>query len=75
MSDFVCLECGKEMEYDWAPCPHCGWKAPEPWETTEEIPERKITLDKPNPWVKGTVWALLLATLIGFFSFFHEIFR
>jgi hypothetical protein len=38
MDELVCLKCGKEMPYDWAPCLNCGWKAPESWEESEEEP-------------------------------------
>lgn len=69
MNDLVCLECGKEMEYDWAPCSHCGWKAPETWEEpTEGTPPGRAILSKPNNWMKWTVW-LLLALGLGFFFF------
>jgi hypothetical protein len=63
MSGLVCLNCGKEMEYDWAPCPHCGWKPPEPWEEEEENTPSHPVLQKPNPWVKWTTWILLVLGL------------
>ncbi len=72
MSEYVCLQCGKELEYDWAPCPNCGWKPPEPWEITqedEEFYEEKITLDKPRPWVQITTWLLLALGLLGLILF------
>ncbi|HVZ80018.1 MAG TPA: hypothetical protein VHE12_04365 [bacterium] len=67
MSDTVCLQCGKEVEYDWAPCPHCGWKAPEPWEEPEEEQPSRTVLQKPNRWMKWTVWILLILGLVLFF--------
>ena len=68
MSELVCLKCGKEMEYDWAPCPHCGWKVPEPWEEAEAEPlTTKPLLAKPNPWIQWTTWCLLVAALVTLF--------
>lgn len=72
MDELVCLQCGKELEYDWAPCPHCAWKPPEAWEMDpedEEISGRKIALDKPRPWVQRTSWLLLALTLLGLIVF------
>ncbi len=67
MSELVCLQCGKEMEYDWAPCPHCGWKVPGPWDTSEE--EEPLTsrplMTKSRPWIEWTAWVLLIAALIS----------
>jgi len=69
MSGLVCLKCGKEMEYDWAPCPNCGWKVPEPWEEADEEGEGSpagshgAILSKPRKWISRTVWGLLLAGL------------
>lgn len=74
MSELVCLQCGKEMEYDWAPCPHCGWKAPGPWEeSAEEEPiAGKPLLTKPHSWIQWTAWFLLAVALAGLlFWFFH----
>jgi len=74
MSDLVCLQCGKDMEYDWAPCPHCGWKVPGPW---EESAEQYPTADKPlmsksSPWIQWTALVLLALALIGLFIWlFH----
>ena len=70
MSGGVCLNCGREMEYDWAPCPHCGWKAPEPWEEPQgeegDGPTSDGTLlSKNRPWIRGTIWVLLAAGLAG----------
>lgn len=63
MSESVCLQCGKEMEYDWAPCPECGWKAPENWETPEE--ESEVASPRVMPsfryWTKITAWVVLAA--------------
>ena len=67
MSDLVCLNCGKEMEYDWAPCPHCGWKPPQSWEEAPEEegpPSRDALLSKTRPWIQGTAWILLAAALV-----------
>lgn len=70
MSGLVCLNCGREMEYDWAPCPNCGWKPPEPWEEDEreggENPASNgALLSKTRPWIQWTVWLLLAAGLAG----------
>ncbi len=70
MSESVCLQCGKDLEYDWAPCPECGWKAPETWETPEE--EEAVSqglLSKPRPWIKFTTWIVLIAALGGLILF------
>jgi hypothetical protein len=78
MSELVCLNCGREMEYDWAPCPNCGWKPPEPWEATQEEEEENpvsngTLLSKTNPWIQGTVWLLLAASLVGLLAWlFHS---
>jgi len=60
------------MEYDWAPCPHCGWKVPATWENSEtednENLVSKTFLAKPHPWVQITVWTLLIITLISLIS-------
>jgi len=57
------------MPYDWAPCPNCGWKAPEPWEPEADLdPEIKASpaiLSKPRSWISITVWVLLGALLLG----------
>ncbi len=78
MAEGVCLECGAEMTYDWAPCPHCGWKAPEPWETEEDsTPSLEASpgiLLKPQSWIALTVWILLGLLLMGlvFFLWRHS---
>lgn len=70
MDELVCLQCGKEMEYDWAPCPHCGWKAPGPWDASaEELEEgtpasRHAVLAKPKSWIRWTVLGLLMSGLL-----------
>lgn len=46
MGESVCLNCGREMEQDWAPCPHCDWKAPETWEESQEEPEEGTTASR-----------------------------
>jgi hypothetical protein len=76
MSELVCLECGKEMEYDWAPCPHCGWKAPGPWEEPdgeygEAAPAPRALLAKPRSWIRTTAWVLLAAGLAAALWFFR----
>jgi hypothetical protein len=68
MPEGVCLECGAEMPYDWAPCPQCGWKALEAWEVEGEPGEKKPApgfLSSPRPWIGWTVWLLLGLCLIG----------
>jgi len=78
MSEFVCLECGAEMEYDWAPCPKCGWKPPENWEAEGDEVEsldsdvRPGVMSKPRGWITWTAWLMvglvalwLIATLKG----------
>lgn len=69
MGEGVCLECGSEMPYDWAPCPKCGWKAPDSWETEEEFVEETNPtpgfLSSPRSWISLTVWVLLGIFLIG----------
>jgi hypothetical protein len=79
MSELVCLNCGREMEYDWAPCPNCGWKSPEPWdeakgEDEEFRPNPKAGfLSKPRHWIQGTVWILFAAGLVGLLAWlFHS---
>jgi hypothetical protein len=71
MDEMVCLQCGKELEQDWAPCPHCGWKAPESWEEAEEESPAtpKALLAKPRKWISLTAWVLLAAALAGFLIF------
>lgn len=65
MSELVCLQCGKELEYDWAPCPHCGWEVPNSWEEPDEeykVSSRAI-LAKPRTWIRATTWTILAAAL------------
>ena len=71
MSESVCLQCGKEMPYDWAACPECGWKAPESWETPEEEEPsaRPIVLSKFRSWTKTTAWIILAVFLAGFLMY------
>ncbi len=70
MSDLVCLKCGSEIPYDWAPCPECGWKAPSEWEESSEEPEegspasRHAVLSSPKKWIKRTAWFLITIGLI-----------
>jgi hypothetical protein len=65
MSEVVCLECGAEMEYDWAPCPKCGWKPPENWEAEGDEVEsldaetRPGMMAKPRGWITWTAWVLV----------------
>lgn len=74
MSELVCLNCGKEMEYDWAPCSHCGWKPPEPWEEPEEEDSapQKMLLAKPRPWIQWTAWLLLGSALLALLRWFFR---
>ena len=70
MSEMTCLNCGREMQYDWAPCPNCGWKPPEAWENSAEEEENEgrphpTLLSKKRPWVQWTVWLLVAAALVG----------
>jgi hypothetical protein len=66
----VCLECGAEMEYDWAPCPKCGWKPPENWEAEGDEVEsldgepRPGVMSKPRGWITWTTLVLLFAILL-----------
>jgi hypothetical protein len=69
MADTICLECGAEIPYDWAPCPQCGWKAPDAWEMEEET-NRNLNdppgfLSKPRSWIVSTVWILLGVLFLG----------
>ncbi len=65
----ICLECGTEMPYDWAPCSNCGWKAPETWDAdAEDTPGLKDSpgfLSNPRPWIVSTAWILLGLLGIG----------
>lgn len=74
MGELVCLQCGKEMEYDWAPCPHCGWKPPEPWEEMAEdegdSPVKSTLMAKPNQWIQWTAGVLLGIALLGLVFWF-----
>ena len=75
MNELVCLQCGKEIEYDWAACPNCGWKAPETWEESAEEPEsttgpKNAFLASQNKWIRWTTWILLAAVIAGLFFFF-----
>ena len=67
MAEGVCLECGAEIPYDWAPCPQCGWKAPDAWEMDGETDlERKsspVFLSKHRPWIGPMVWILVFLLL------------
>ena len=83
MDELVCLKCGKEMPYDWAPCPNCGWKTPEFWEESEEEPEEgspsskyaAFSKSKPLNWVKVTILILLVLALSGLVWMFLDFFR
>ncbi len=77
MDKLVCLQCGKEFEYDWAPCPHCGWKAPESWEESEEEQENdpasgKALLEAPRKWISLTAWILLGAAFAGLWFYLFK---
>ncbi len=67
--DGVCLKCGAEMPYDWAPCPNCGWKAPDVLEmeveTGEDTEDSSVFLSKHSSWISRTIWILLAISLIG----------
>jgi hypothetical protein len=69
MSEGVCLQCGSEMPYDWAPCPNCGWKAPDTWEADEEPGQNpktlQVALSKRQPWIGPMVWILITVLLLG----------
>ncbi len=71
MDELICLNCGRGIAYDWAPCPHCGWKTPESWEESAEEPQedtpasRNAVLAKPRRWIQGTVIVLLAMALAG----------
>jgi hypothetical protein len=73
MPEGVCLECGAEMPYDWAPCPQCGWKAPNAWEMDGEPEDETIQspgmLSSPRPWIGLTVWVLIGFLVLGLFFF------
>jgi hypothetical protein len=77
MDELVCLNCGKEMEYDWAPCPHCGWKPPESWEESAEEPigESHAILSKPRKWIYLTAWILLAAALAWILLYLYRFLR
>ena len=53
--EVVCLECGAEMPYDWAPCPHCGWKAPSTdyYESASAIVALGLKPRAAEPWEAG----------------------
>jgi hypothetical protein len=63
------------MEYDWAPCPKCGWKQPGAWEEASEEPEegtpasRHAVLSSPKKWVYVTAWAMVLLVSVWLISF------
>jgi hypothetical protein len=65
MGELVCLQCGREYDHDWAPCPHCGWKAPNGWEDSAEESEEGISasryavLAKPRKWIRWAAFGLL----------------
>jgi len=80
MPETICLECGTEMPYEWAPCPECGWKAPDSWEMDEDISPAKTAssglLSKlvvsaqsesnpHRPWISWTAWILLGLLCLG----------
>ncbi len=69
MDELVCLKCGKEMDSEWAPCPHCGWKLPEEWEISQEEMEAEQAsprfLSSPRRWIRLTAWIVLAAALAG----------
>ncbi len=74
MSESVCLECGAEMPYDWAPCPQCGWKVPDAWEaeeTGETIGPSQGLLSKPQPWIGITAWVVIALLVFGFLFYLH----
>ena len=77
MDELVCLNCGKEMEYDWAPCSHCGWKPPEPWDSSEEAPLEggHAILSSPRKWIRLTAWSLLAVSLVGLLLYLYRMFR
>jgi hypothetical protein len=77
MAETVCSECGSEMPYDWAPCPHCGWEAPGAWEGDEEpdpdLKKSNAFLSKPQPWISVTAWILLGLLALGLaFAFWRR---
>ena len=78
MDELVCLQCGKEMEYEWAPCPYCGWKPPEEWEISQEEMEAEAPstrfLSSPRKWIRYTAWIVLLASLFGLLIYLRQFF-
>ncbi len=79
MDEMVCLHCGKEMDYEWAPCPHCGWKPPEEWEISQEESEENLSsprfLSSPRKWIRLTAWIVLAAALCGLFIYLSRFFH
>lgn len=63
MSETVCRECGADIPYDWAPCPQCGWKAPDAWEAEDEEEEQASRLGgvmaKPKRWIRWVAYFIL----------------
>lgn len=64
----ACLECGLELEYDFAACPRCGWQPPAAWSLDEEgdAPQgfkHSPVMKKKPPLVSRRVG-------FGFFDFF-----
>lgn len=61
----ACLECGSQIEHEWAACPRCGWKAPEAWEAEDDAEEEAVprhragVMAKPRAWVRVLAWAVL----------------
>jgi hypothetical protein len=61
MAETVCRECGAEIPYDWAPCPECGWKAPDAWEAEGEEEESLPggIMAKPKSWIRWVAYFVL----------------
>lgn len=69
----ACLECGLELEYDFAACPRCGWQPPAAWslDEVEEEPERfkrSAVMKKNRLWLR-VGWVLVF--LIFLWRFYH----
>jgi uncharacterized membrane protein YvbJ len=63
LAETVCRECGADIPYDWAPCPQCGWKAPDAWDTEGEEEAQdshsRGVMAKPKRWIRWVAFFIL----------------
>jgi uncharacterized membrane protein YvbJ len=62
---WACLNCGAELEHDWMPCPHCGWKAPGPGEEDAAEPEDGSPQARFHLFSRRTTFLKILAVLLA----------